>query len=116
MCQPVDKLKAPQPPAMTSSCSLLVIDLILIPDLALRQSVTYGHNVIRPPTAWPVNLLTVREKERRKEERERETRVALSFEGFCSENTHMYTHRCTQTKACVMNTHAQIYRQVQCSN
>lgn len=43
---------------MTSYSSLLVIDLILIPDLVLHQSVTYGHNVIRLPAAWPVNPLT----------------------------------------------------------
>lgn len=46
------------PLAMTNCSSLLVNYLILILGLALRHSVTYGHNVIRPPTAWPVNLLT----------------------------------------------------------
>lgn len=42
----------------------LVINLILICNLALCQSVTYGHNVIRPPTTWPVNQLTAWEGHR----------------------------------------------------
>lgn len=40
----------------------LLINLILICNLGVYQPITYGHNVIRPPTAWPVHQLTAWEE------------------------------------------------------
>lgn len=58
--------------------------MILIPYLVLGQSDTYGHNVIIPPTAWPVNLLTALRWKTRE------------GEGLC--NTHScLIHACAHT-------------------